>query len=80
MIPFQLGYDRKLDERPEFCRASLSCGMDGVFVTQLTGSQQSSRLLSMQNAEVLMVLPPQTTELPILKAGTLIDAIILKSL
>ena len=42
-----------------------------------TGSQMSSRLLSMKSANVLLMLPPRSDECPILKANTVLDAMVI---
>ncbi|XP_054707611.1 gephyrin-like [Uloborus diversus] len=76
----KLNHDHKLDERPEFCRAAVNYGPDGVFSANMTGGQQSSRLSSMQNADVLLMLPPKSPEQQILKSGLLVDAIPLKTI
>ena len=67
-----------MDPRPEYYRVALNCGEDGIFIAQSTGGQQSSRLLSMQNADALLVLPPKSDEQSMLKSGTLVDAILLR--
>lgn len=79
-IKVKLGHDIKLDERPEFYRVRLIQGEDGVFIAEGTGGQQSSRLLSMQNADALLVLPPKTEIKPVLHAGVFVNAILLKSI
>lgn len=67
-----------MDERPEYYRVALNCGEDGVSIAQSTGGQQSSRLMSMQNADALLVLPPKTEDQNMLQSGTLVDAILLR--
>ncbi|XP_035224071.1 gephyrin-like [Stegodyphus dumicola] len=79
-IKVELSQDLQLDERPEFQRVYLSSTLDGTFLAHSTGAQQSSRLLSMQNADALLVLPPRTSEQSILKKGSKVDAILLTSI
>ena len=53
-----LTFDAKLDkERPEYHRVSLRVTNDGRFEATSTGVQQSSRLMSMRDAQGLVVLP-----------------------
>ncbi len=68
--------DIELDPRPEYFRGCLSWE-DGDAVPSVhgTGSQMSSRLLSMKSANVLLVLPPKSSENSTLKAGTVLDAL-----
>ncbi|GBN14179.1 Gephyrin [Araneus ventricosus] len=79
-IKVELAHDISLDERPEFYRVFLKCNDDGVFVAHGTGSQQSSRLLSLQKADALLVLPPRSPQLSVLKVGSKVDAIFLKTI
>lgn len=59
--------------RPEFHRAALRWdSKEGCYVASSTGSQASSRLLSMRTANALLVLPQEEGELP---AGALVDAL-----
>jgi len=54
----RLAHDVKLDnKRPEYHRVQLAVSVDGTYVASTTGVQQSSRLMSLRDAEGLMVLP-----------------------
>jgi gephyrin len=69
-------------ERPEYHRAtltwdgSLNSGAGGYLATS-TGSQASSRLLSMRTANALLELPASDEELAV---GTVVDALLIGSL
>lgn len=72
IIQVHLPETRQLDPRPEYIRAIYSSG--GI---QLTGGQCSSRLLSMRSANVLLKLPPKSESNSSLKAGTIVDAMVI---
>jgi gephyrin len=61
--------------RPEYHRATLrwDAGIN-CFVAESTGSQASSRLLSMRTANALLELPEQAGELPV---GSLVSALLI---
>lgn len=77
----QLGFDVSLDQRPEYQRARLKwkTGSDIPSVIS-TGVQQSSRLLSMADANCLLKLPPKSEECSQLNAGKTVNALLLKHL
>eukprot|EP00043_Microstomoeca_roanoka_P016614 m.170821 g.170821 ORF g.170821 m.170821 type:complete len:351 (-) comp16490_c1_seq1:205-1257(-) len=78
MVKVRTSTDIFLDPRPEFQRASLDpYTSDGVPIAASTGSQCSSRLLSMRSAGCLLVVPPATEALQTIPAGSLVDAILL---
>ncbi|KAG8192912.1 hypothetical protein JTE90_025621 [Oedothorax gibbosus] len=79
-IRVKLACDLKLDERPEFYRVSLKSNEEGIYEALGTGAQQSSRLLSMQGADALLMLPPASSEQSTVKAGSTVDAILLKTI
>lgn len=61
--------------RPEYHRAALRWALDeACFVAESTGSQSSSRLLSMRTANALLELPEGTGELA---AGSLVSALLI---
>ncbi|RLT42801.1 MAG: molybdopterin molybdenumtransferase MoeA [Chloroflexi bacterium] len=61
--------------RPEYHRATLRWDMaQNCFVAESTGSQSSSRLLSMRTANALLELPEREGELP---AGALVTALLI---
>ena len=67
-----------LDPRPEYQRAILSWKSgDHLPTTEITGNQISSRLLSVCSAQALVLLPPRTQERFNVKAGTVLDALLL---
>lgn len=64
--------------RPEYHRATLGWDFaQNCFVAQSTGSQSSSRLLSMRTANALLELPERAGELA---AGSLVTALLIGSL
>ncbi len=74
---FQLGRDVRLDPRPEYHRCVLSWeGDDPIPTAESTGSQMSSRLLSMRAANALLVLPARTDELQSMDAGQVVQAMV----
>lgn len=76
-IRAKLADDTTLDPRPEYHRAVLSWSEDCTLpVAKSTGNQISSRLLSLQGANALLVLPPATAETKSLPAGTVVTALV----
>jgi molybdopterin molybdotransferase len=70
----RLGYEaRAAGDRTEYQRVML-VREDGEFVARTTGSQSSSRLLSLVGAHALVRVPPGNQGIP---AGTMVDAIVL---
>ncbi|XP_062502428.1 gephyrin-like [Corticium candelabrum] len=77
-IKAKLGFDCFLDPRPEYQRVILKYESDNDLPTAMsTGSQCSSRMLSMRNANALLTLPPQTDEITQLARGTIVDAMVI---
>ncbi|KAH9376112.1 hypothetical protein HPB48_012823 [Haemaphysalis longicornis] len=78
-IKAKLAEDIALDPRPEYHRAVLSWsqGSSPLPVARSTGNQISSRLLSFQGANVLLVLPPASADTSWLPAGTTVDALLI---
>ena len=74
VLPVRLGYDaRATADRTEYQRVTLR--RDGVeLVAETTGSQSSSRLLSLAGAHALVRIAPGDVGV---KAGTIVEAIIL---
>lgn len=67
-----------LDPRPEYHRVVLSWKSGEVVPSAMsTGSQCSSRLLSMRTANALLVLPPRSDTLTRIEAGEVVDALII---
>ncbi|KAA0204082.1 hypothetical protein HAZT_HAZT006294 [Hyalella azteca] len=77
-LKVKLEHSISLDHRPEYHRAVLSFSPScDLPLARSTGSQLSSRLLSMANARVLLVLPPRSPVQPSLQAGEIVTAILL---
>lgn len=67
-----------LDMRPEYHRVVLSWKSGEAIPSAVsTGSQCSSRLLSMRTANALLVLPPRNDNLTRIEAGEIVDALII---
>eukprot|EP00112_Aurelia_sp_Birch-Aquarium-sp1_P018619 Seg4460.2 transcript_id=Seg4460.2/GoldUCD/mRNA.D3Y31 product=Gephyrin protein_id=Seg4460.2/GoldUCD/D3Y31 len=82
-IKAKLGFKVNLDPRPEYHRAVLRWhddDDDGIPTAHSTGSQCSSRLLSMRSANSLLILPGRTEELTEIESGTVVDAYVIGSL
>ncbi len=70
----RLGYEAKAaGDRTEYQRVTL-VREDGEFVARTTGSQSSSRLLSLAGAHALVRVPPGDRGIP---AGAMVEAIVL---
>ena len=70
-----------LDPRPEYHRAVLRWhDDDGLPTAHSTGSQCSSRLLSMRSANSLLILPGRSEELTEIESGTVVDAYVIGNL
>ncbi|CAB4030014.1 gephyrin-like [Paramuricea clavata] len=80
-IKAKLSTDVKLDPRPEYHRVLLSWKHDHpIPLATSTGSQCSSRLLSMRTANALLVLPPKTETRSMLAKDSIVDALVIGSL
>lgn len=78
-IPVKVMNDIQLDGRPEFHRVNVKFDKNGL-IAESTGSQKSSRMLSMVEANGLLQLPMRTPNLSFLKKGTSVSCIIIGSL
>lgn len=78
-VPVKIMHDIELDSRPEFHRVHVKINEDGL-VAQSTGQQQSSRMLSMVEANGLLQLPMRTPHESLLKKGTFVPCILIGSL
>ncbi|KAJ6780824.1 hypothetical protein PWT90_00511 [Aphanocladium album] len=56
-VPVVLGHDFPVDPRPEYHRAVLTVGPDGLLTANSTGGQRSSRVGSMRSANALICMP-----------------------
>lgn len=74
---FQLAHNISLDPRPEYHRASLSWESGSIPTASSTGSQCSSRLLSMKTANALLVLPPRIELQTRLETGSTVKAMLI---
>jgi molybdopterin molybdotransferase len=73
-LSVRLGYDAQSSaDRTEYQRVTLT-REGGELVARTTGSQSSSRLMSLAGAHALVTIPPG---LPGLPAGTIVEAVIL---
>ncbi|KAI0010022.1 gephyrin [Xylariaceae sp. FL0662B] len=74
-VPVALAHDFALDPaRPEYHRAVVAVGGDGVLAAASTGGQRSSRVGSLRGANALLCLP--SGEEP-LRKGTRVDALLM---
>ena len=77
-VPVVLSHDFVLDrERPEYHRAVISVGKDGVLRATSTGGQRSSKVGSMRGANALLCMPAGPEPL---KAGAKVDALLMGSI
>jgi molybdenum cofactor synthesis domain-containing protein len=72
VLPVRLGFDARGGDRTEYHRVRLQ-REDGTFTAESTGSQSSSRLLSLAGADALVRIPPGDA----LAAGAVVDALII---
>lgn len=66
-----------LDPRPEYARAKI-LSRNGKFYAQITDKQMSSRLTSIEDADVLLHLPPSTYDRKFIRKGIKLKASTLK--
>lgn len=77
-IKAKLSQPVDLDPRPEYYRVVLSWKPGEAVPSAIsTGSQCSSRLLSMRTANALLVLPPRSDNLTRIDTGEIVDALII---
>ena len=75
-IQTRIGFDARLDPRPEYHRATLDWDTeDGIPIAKSTGSQCSSRLLSMRSCQALLELPSASTPRTI-REGEIVTALL----
>lgn len=80
-IKAKVASDVYLDPRPEYHRVVLTWQRDDpIPVAVSTGSQCSSRLLSMRTANALLVLPPKSDTRMMLPKDSVVDALVIGSL
>ena len=56
-VPAKLAHDFSLDSRPEYHRAVVTVGSDGLLTASSTGGQRSSKVGSLRSANALVCLP-----------------------
>lgn len=83
-ISVKLDHQIVLDQRPEFHRTTITSKLNnstGKFelVATTTGNQRSSRLLSMNNSNALLHLPPKREEKKVIEKGEFVKAIFIPS-
>ncbi|KAK3901607.1 Gephyrin [Staphylotrichum tortipilum] len=77
-VPVVLAHDFPLDRaRPEYHRAIVSVGRDGVLAATSTGGQRSSKVGSMKGANALLCMPSGPEPL---RKGATVDALLMGSL
>ena len=78
---FKVDSTIRLDPRPEYHRVVLSWLPDStVPVAKSTGNQISSRLLSVNTANALLLLPPSSKEKSEIQKDEVVDAMIITRL
>ena len=76
-IPVTLAHDFKLDPgRPEYHRAIVTVGKDGILMATSTGGQRSSRVGSLKGANALLCMPKGTEAL---QKGSKVDALLMSN-
>ncbi|OBZ82872.1 Gephyrin [Choanephora cucurbitarum] len=73
-------HDILLDSRPEYHRVHVTVNSQGTLVAESTGKQQSSRMLSMKDANGLLELPMSTPDKKQILKGTLVPCILIGTL
>ncbi|RNA15041.1 Gephyrin [Brachionus plicatilis] len=76
----KIEFDADLDPRPEYHRSLLkyeSIDANNYFSALSTGNQHSSRLLSMNDANALVILPPKTVTKPKVLKGEYLKALLI---
>jgi gephyrin len=76
-VPVVLSHDFGLDSRPEYHRAVVSVGSDGLLSASSTGGQRSSKVGSLRAANALLCIPSGKGKL---EKGTKINALLMNSL
>ncbi|KAL2153406.1 hypothetical protein VTH82DRAFT_4561 [Thermothelomyces myriococcoides] len=77
-VPVVLSHDFPLDKsRPEYHRAIVSVGSDGVLSATSTGGQRSSRVGSLKGANAFLCMPSGSEPL---RKGTKVEALLIDSL
>ena len=80
MVYFKCEFDADLDPRPEYHRCNLkwSKTSDSMYPNAFsTGNQHSSRLLSMNEANCLVILPGRTNSKTSVNKGEILEALLI---
>jgi gephyrin len=75
-VPVTLTHDFPLDSRPEYHRAVVTVGSDGLLSASSTGGQRSSKVGSLRSANALLCLPSGKGKL---EKGAKVDALIMNA-
>ncbi|KAF5025826.1 hypothetical protein F66182_2159 [Fusarium sp. NRRL 66182] len=75
-VPAVLSHDFPLDPRPEYHRAVVTVGRDGLLSATSTGGQRSSKVGSMRSANALVMLPSGKGKL---ERGSKVEVLLLSS-
>ncbi|CAG9939079.1 unnamed protein product [Clonostachys rosea f. rosea IK726] len=76
-VPVVLAHDFPLDSRPEYHRAIVTVGGNGLLSASSTGGQRSSKVGSLKSANALVCLPGGKGKL---EKGATVDALIMNSI
>ncbi|RCI08383.1 hypothetical protein L249_8950 [Ophiocordyceps polyrhachis-furcata BCC 54312] len=75
-VPAVLAHDFAMDVRPEYHRAVVSVGQDGLLTASSTGGQRSSKVGSLRSANALVCMPAGDGKL---KKGDRVDVLLMSS-
>jgi gephyrin len=75
-VTVALGHEFQQDPRPEYHRAIVTAGEDGVLTASSTGGQRSSKVGSLRSANALVVMPSGKGKL---EAGAKVEALLLNA-
>jgi gephyrin len=75
-VPVVLAHDFSVDSRPEYHRAVVSVGSDGLLSASSTGGQRSSKVGSLRAANALLCMPSGKGKL---EKGSKVDALLMNA-
>lgn len=75
-VPVVLGHEFAMDPRPEYHRAVVTVGRDGLLLANSTGGQRSSKVGSLRAANALVCMPPGKGKL---EKGSKVDALLISA-
>ncbi|KAK2595937.1 hypothetical protein QQS21_006532 [Conoideocrella luteorostrata] len=75
-MPVALGHEFPMDPRPEYHRAVVTVGKDGVLTANSTGGQRSSKVGSLRSANALVCMPAGKGKLD---KGSMVDALLMSA-